>query len=132
MKLDVGNFGNLGEKEFDHIYCSICTNDILPSLLHTHRGKLRANATIKDLLGKWDILDIQLSYLDMAGCLIPHEGHVHARPNARRFIERPTEHTSVHNAKIKTTKKGSSSSSTSDGEIIISGDKGNQENRKIS
>ena len=87
MKLDVGNFGNLGEKEFDYIYCSICTKDILPSLLHTHRGKLPANATIKNLLGRWDILNIQPSYLDMAGCLIPHEGHVHAGANARRFIE---------------------------------------------
>ena len=82
MKLDVGNFGNLGEKEFDYIYCSICTKDILPLILHTHCGNLPANAT-NALLGNWDILKIQPSYLDMAGCWIPQEGHVHAGPNAR-------------------------------------------------
>ena len=51
---------------------------------------------ISDLIENWDVLDISSDLLDIAGCLIPDESHIHAALNGRRFILRPTEHAPFH------------------------------------
>ena len=96
MTLTISDFGKLGIKKFSYIYCSVCNNDIIPCLIKENSGKLPENATIIDVLNKWDKLDFPVNYLDLAGCLIPNEQHIHVGPNGRRYILRPTEHVSAH------------------------------------
>ena len=91
MSLTISDFGNLGIKKFSYIYCSVCNNDIIPCLIKENSRKLPENATIIDMLNKWDKLDFPVNYLDLAGCLIPNEQHIHTGPNGRRYILRPTE-----------------------------------------
>ena len=96
VTLTISDFGNLRIKKFSYIYCSVCNNDIIPCLIKENSSKLPENATIIDMLNKWDKLDFPVNYLDLAGCLIPNEQHIHAGPNGRRYILRPTEHVSAH------------------------------------
>ena len=92
MSLTISDFGNLGIKKFSYIYCIVCNNDIIPCFIKENSSKLPENATIIDVLSKWDKLDFPVNYLNLAGCLIPNEQHIHAGPNGRRYILRPTEH----------------------------------------
>ena len=85
MTLTIFDFGNLGIKKFSYIYCSVRNNDIIPCLIKENSSKLQKNATIIDVLNKWDKSDFLINYLDLAGCLIPNEQHIHAGPNGRPF-----------------------------------------------
>ena len=108
MKLVVSDFVNLGSKTFNFISCRICTEKIIPTIVHDKRGNLPQNAKIVNLINAWDKLDISPSFLDIAGCLIPHESNIHAGPNGRRFIIRPCEHNTIHGAKLRQSNKSSS------------------------
>ena len=57
---------------------------------------------LPDLISSWDNLKISSKDIDLAGCLIPHDPHVNAGPNARRFIKRPEQH-SLHEKYVKET-----------------------------
>ena len=83
MTLIVSDFGNLGIKSL--VTYSVSNNDI-PCLIKENSRKLPENATIIDVLNKWDKLDFPVNYLDLAGCLIPNAQNIHAGPNGRRYI----------------------------------------------
>ena len=95
MTLSISDFGNLGIKKFSYIYCRVC-NDIIPFLIKENSSKLPENATIIDVLNKWDKLDFPVNYLGLASCFIPNEQYIHAGRNDRHYILRPTEHVSAH------------------------------------
>ena len=68
---------------------------MIPFLIKENSSKLPENAAIIDVFNKQDKLDFPVNYLDLAGCLIPKEQHIHASPNGRRYILRLTEHASA-------------------------------------
>ena len=97
MKLTITHEGNKGIKKFTYLSCRVCHKDKLPELLKKYSDKLPDRPNITHLIENWDILEIPADLLDIAGCMIPDESHIHAAPNGRRFILRPTEHaTSCH------------------------------------
>ena len=96
MKLTISHTGNKGLKTFDYICCSVCQKDKIPAVLEKYKDKLREQPKINDLIDQWDILGVSDNLLDLAGCLIPDDKTVHAAPNGRRFILRPTEHSAFH------------------------------------
>ena len=96
MKMTVSHKGNKGLKTFDYICCSICQKDKIPVVLEKYKDKLPEYAKVNDLIDQWDILGVVDNLLDLAGCFISDDKNVHAAPNGRRFILRPTEHSAFH------------------------------------
>ena len=90
LDLSVSHMGNLGVKKFQHVVCRKCMDITLPAVRKHH--KLSEDVTIEFVISNWDKLKISSKDVDLAGCLLPHEPHVNAGPNARRFIERPETH----------------------------------------
>ena len=62
---------------------------VLPEVKEKY--KFNKSASVTNIIGSWDTKKISVKYLDMAGCF-PWEKHVHAGPNGRWFIVRPTLH----------------------------------------
>ena len=48
------------------------------------------------MIEAWDNLGLSTDTLDLAGCILPDQSHVHAAPNGCRFTLRPTEHAAIH------------------------------------
>ena len=88
----MGNMGNLGAKEFDHITCQLCVEKVLLKVISDNKGELPENPSLVDVMSMWDHLKIAMTMIDLVGCLIPHEKYVFASPNGRRFIKRPETH----------------------------------------
>ena len=68
MYLVVSNLGDLGEKEFHHISCQVCTKDFIPLVISRYQVKLPDNPTFVDLLNNWDILKISPTLMDLSVC----------------------------------------------------------------
>lgn len=96
MNLIISHKGNRGMKSFYYIYCHVCHKDKFPALLKKYKDKLPNNPKTSDVLEAWDNLNLSPDLLDLAGCIIPDEPKIHAAPNGRRFILRPTEHSANH------------------------------------
>ena len=112
MTIECNSMGNLGVKEFHHIYCRLCMERVFPEVLTLF--KFDPSSTITDVIDKWDKKKITTTYLDIAGCFLPREEHVYAGPNSRRFIKRPQLH-DLHDRKgseKKTTSAASTSTTT--------------------
>ena len=90
MSITCNHLGNLGTKEFNHIPCRLCDEIVLPEVKEKHKFDKSTSAT--NIMGSWDTKKISVKRLDMAGCFFPCEKHVHAGPNGRRLIVRPTLH----------------------------------------
>ena len=90
MSITCNHMGNLGTKEFNHISCRLWDEIVLPEVKEKY--KFDKSASVTNIIGSWDTKKMNLKYLDMAGCFFPWEKHVHAGPNDRRFIVRPTLH----------------------------------------
>ena len=105
MKLTVSHKGNKGLKTYDYICCSICQKYKIPVFLEKYEDKLQEHAKVNDLIDQWDILGVADNLHDLAGCFIPDDKNIHAAPNGRRFISRPTEHSAFHSKPSSTTGK---------------------------
>ena len=81
MKLTINHEGNNGIKKFLYLSYWLCHKDKLPGLFVKCKDKLPDAPTI--LIENWDILDIIVDLLDIAGCLILDEKHLHAAPYGR-------------------------------------------------
>ena len=79
--------------------------DKIPVVLEKCKDKLPEHAKVNDLIDQWSILDVADNLLDLAGSFIPEDKNVHAAPNGRRFILRPTEHSAFHSKPSSTTGK---------------------------
>ena len=90
MSITSSHMGNHGTKESNHISCRLRNEIVLPEVKEKY--KFDKSASVTDIIGSWDAKKISVKYLDMAGCFFPWEKHVHAGPNDRRFIIRPTLH----------------------------------------
>ena len=75
-----------GVKEFTYIYCSICQKNELPSLITKFQAKLPGNLDVENNMDNWDSVIIQISYLDLCGCILPNDPSVNAAPNGRRYL----------------------------------------------
>ena len=117
MELTITHEGNKGIKKFVYLSCRVCHKDKLPELLRKYKHKLPDQPKVSDLMENWDLLDISIDLIDIAGCLIPDEKHLHAAPNGRRFIIRPTEHAAFH-VKPSSTKAPPSKSNVTVNKIV--------------
>lgn len=92
MKLTITHKVNKEIKSFYHIYSSICHKDQPPLFLDKCKDKLPNNPKINDLIKAWDNLGLSTDFLDLAGCILSDQSHVHVSPNGRRL----TEHAAIH------------------------------------
>ena len=90
--ITTANTGMKPAKLFNRVYCRHCDKYILPKLLEDYKIHLRENQNIRRLISKFGDLNIPAALHDIAGCFIALHPKVIAGPNARRFLERPTEH----------------------------------------
>ena len=111
LKVSVSHMGNLGMKNFDHIFCRLCVDNVLPAI--RSRYNLDTNSELKDIITNWDKNNISSKDIDLAGCFLPYEPHISAGPNGRRFIVRPEDHTLHEKYKKADPPSGPPSTSTS-------------------
>lgn len=82
MKLTITNKGN---KEVKSI-CSIWHKDNLSVFLDECKNRLPDNPEINDLIEARDNLGLSTDTIDLHGCILPDQSHIHVSPNGRRFI----------------------------------------------
>ena len=113
--MKVSNEGNKGFANFGCIYCTMCKNKSLLPFMADFADMLPEHPTIEDVLRNWDKIKAAKKFpkskyhKDICGCLIPNDPKVKAGPNAKRFIERPTNHAALHQ-KFVSPNAGNSSS----------------------
>ena len=88
--ITTANTGMKPSKLFNRVYCGHCDKYVLPKLLEDYKIHLGENQNIQGLISKFD-LNIPDALHDV-GCFIALNPKVIAGPNARRFLESPTEH----------------------------------------
>ena len=96
MKLTINHEGNKGIKKFLYLSYWLCHKDKLPSLFVKCKDKLPDAPKILNLIENWDILDIIVDLLDIAGCLILDGKHLHAAPYGMCYILQLTGHSRFH------------------------------------
>ena len=90
VSLSCTDVGMKPPEAFYRIYCDYCEDNILPKVLQNEKyGNFE---TFIELIRNWDDCEIPDGLLDIVGCFLPHEIHVHAGPNNRRFMVKPGQH----------------------------------------
>ena len=94
MKFKINHEGNKTIKKCVFLSCWVCHKDKLPGLFVKYKDRLSDAPKISHLLENWDILDTTVDFIDIAGCLIPGEKHLHA--TGGHYILQPTKHNTFH------------------------------------
>ena len=99
--IEVDDDGDLGFAEFYVILCRKChfvSTGFMNGFVLKYKAFLPTNPTISDIMDNWDKVIAkhpgEMKHIDVLGCILPHQQHVHASPNERNFIVRPAEHAS--------------------------------------
>ena len=77
---------------FYHLYCRFCEKSCLKTIWGKHSDKLPEEKSIKNLMLKWDELDLSWMNIDMLGCLLPNDESHTVVVNAKGFFLRPETH----------------------------------------
>ena len=100
MQLTTRNSGKMVPKKFYRVWCDYCEREVFPTVLKKFSDYLGENATLVDLVSKWDTLlskknDGLTKYIDVIGCFLPNppqDTRLLPGPNFRKFLERGYEH----------------------------------------
>ena len=98
--IDVEDEGDLGHKEFYVVYCLKCHSSdrgYMKYFTTQYKDFLPNNPTLKDVMDNWDKIAEEhsssiMKYIDVAGCILPHEPTVSASPNESHYIVKPADH----------------------------------------
>ena len=54
-----------GYGTFDHVYCKMCYQDILPNFIEQYKDKLPANPKLDDVISNWDNIKAKENMIDL-------------------------------------------------------------------
>ena len=118
VEIVTGDEGDLGFKEFYVLLCRKCHFSDVGFMKHftnKYRGLLPSDPKISDIMDNWDkIVELhpsEMKYIDVVGCILPHEPSLHASPNEKNYILDPTDHAKKSKCHAWTLCTDSSSSS---------------------
>ena len=99
ITIEMTDDGDLGFKELYVVICKKCHMSdtcFMRSFCLKYKSFLPENPKLADLMENWDRIiekhPEEMKHLDVLGCILPHETHIFASPNERKFITRPAEH----------------------------------------
>ena len=97
--IECADEGDQGYKEFYVVYCQKChTSDggYMKHFTTEYKDCLPSDPKIKDIMENWDKISKEhpsvMKYIDVAGCILPHEPTVDASPNESHYIVKPADH----------------------------------------
>lgn len=127
IKIITSDDGDLGFKEFYVVLCQKChfsDNGYLKYFVDKYKDFLPADPKISNIMDNWDKIvgahASEMKYMDVVGCILPHEPTLNACPNERKYITRPVEHadSKCHKLSVKPTNVAPSPGSTSNIETV--------------
>ena len=96
ITIETSDDGDLGFKEFYVVHCQKChvpDTGYMKYFINQYKDFLPADPNIMD---NWDKIVAKhlsvMKYMDVVGCILPHEPTLNACPNERKYITRPVEH----------------------------------------
>ena len=99
ITIDVTDDGDLGFMELYVITCKKCHMSeigFMQYFVMKYKALLPEDPKLADIMGNWDKIIAkhsgEMKHIDILGCILPHQTHIFASPNERKFITHPVEH----------------------------------------
>ena len=99
ITIEVTDDGDLGFMELYVITCEKChmsETGIMQDFVTKYKALLPEDPKLADIMDTWDKIIAkhsgEMKHIDILGCILPHQTHIFASPNERKFITHPVEH----------------------------------------
>ena len=99
ITIKVTDDDDLGFMELYVVTCKKChmsETGFMKYFVTKYGALLPEDPKLADIMDNWDKIiakhSEEMKHLDVLGCILPHQTHIFASPNERKFITRPVEH----------------------------------------